>query len=90
MYLGTMRGSFGHYFGHYFGQYLGTIWALCPAEKAEDWEALQRTPNVPELCKNRSRNFLLQMLKPAEKVRGISAVGGIRECSARQGLWEDC
>ena len=57
MYLGTMRGSFGHYFGHYFGQYLGTIWALCPAEKAEDWEALQRTPNVPELCKNRSRNF---------------------------------
>ena len=37
MYLGTVKSSFGHYFGHYFGQYLGTIWALCPAEKAEDW-----------------------------------------------------
>ena len=65
-----MRGSFGHYFGHYFGQYLGTIWALCPAEKAEDWEALQRTPNVPELCKNRSRNFLLQMLKACREKLG--------------------
>ena len=30
---------------------------------------------MPELCKNRS--FLLQMLKPAEKSWGISAVGGI-------------
>ena len=48
-------------FGHYLGSMPGA------AEKAEDWEALQRTPNVPELCKNRSRNFLLQMLKPAEK-----------------------
>lgn len=65
-----MRGSFGHYFGHYFGQYLGTIWALCPAEKAEDWEALQRTPNVPELCKNRSRNFLLQMFKACREKLG--------------------
>ena len=46
-----MRGSFGHYFGHYFGQYLGTIWALCPAEKAEDWEALQRTPAGTFYCR---------------------------------------
>ena len=47
-------------------------------EKAE-WEALQRTLNVPELCENKAKTFLLQMLKPAEKSWELSAVGGIRE-----------
>ena len=28
MYLGTMKGSFGHYFGHFFVQYLGTICSM--------------------------------------------------------------
>ena len=56
MYLGTMKGSFGHYFERYFGHYSGTVRAVCQVEAS--WAALSaglrvgrpcRTPKIPEM-----------------------------------------
>ena len=80
-----MRDSFGPFF--WVSSNIWALFGLYPAEKAKNWKALQRTPNVLELCKTRSRNFLLQMPKPATSI--LSYRKESRKPVAMQGLGRD-